>query len=414
MGGLRRWSSWIGGCRLVVRSRLEGPAGRGLVGRGTLGRGSRASGRFIPPGLLGPPGLLSPHGLPNPRRPLNLLRLLSPRDLLRCRGLLSLRRLLSLRGLFSSRGLPNPRRGLNPRELLSPQARSKPQELFDAPELLPPPERLSLAGQAKHSGRTMALSLPGLVGLTGVMGLAGWLGTGGGGDWARAMEAPIPKTTPREPVLQTTEPGNTRFREVEVSDLGSNNALPEALRAVFFPLPLEFAERAPAGERLMTRRPGGGEGGDVGVKGEGMPSLGYPINQAPIEVSAFGMRWSDARAAWKMHTGIDLIVTEGTPVLAAAAGRVLLVDEVSGYGLTVLVDHGQGWQTLYAHLFEIAVQPGDQVQRGQPLGRVGDSGRASTPHLHFEIRQRRGDRLVALDPAPLLRPREPGAIVRRP
>lgn len=145
-----------------------------------------------------------------------------------------------------------------------------------------------------------------------------------------------------------------------------------------------------------------------------MPALGYPINQAPIEVSRFGMRWSESRGAWRMHTGLDLIVTEGTPVLAAAAGTVRLVEEVSGYGLTVLVDHGQGWQTLYGHLFEIAVQPGETVHRGQPLGRVGESGRASTPHLHFEIRQRRGERVVALDPEPILRPRQPGALVRQP
>lgn len=112
-----------------------------------------------------------------------------------------------------------------------------------------------------------------------------------------------------------------------------------------------------------------------------------------------------------MHTGIDLIVTEGTPVLAAASGTVVLVDEVSGYGLTVVVDHGGGWQTLYAHLFEIAVQPGETVHRGQPLGRVGDSGRATTPHLHFELRRRRADRVVALDPGPLLQPLVPGAVV---
>jgi murein DD-endopeptidase MepM/ murein hydrolase activator NlpD len=144
-----------------------------------------------------------------------------------------------------------------------------------------------------------------------------------------------------------------------------------------------------------------------------MPTLGYPINQAPIEISPFGMRFSESRGAWKMHTGIDLIVTEGTPVLASAAGKVILVDEVSGYGLTVVVDHGGGWQTLYAHLFELSVQPGDQVHRGQPLGRVGESGRASTPHLHFEIRQRRGARMVALDPAPFLRSRVPGAVGMR-
>lgn len=188
-------------------------------------------------------------------------------------------------------------------------------------------------------------------------------------------------------------------REAEVSDLGSNGALPEALLPSYSPTPLGFAERAqPRGAGL------------AGAATPEMPSLGYPINQAPIEVSAFGMRYSDSRGAWKMHTGIDLIVTEGTPVLAAASGRVVLVDEVSGYGLTVLVDHGGGWQTLYAHLFEIAVRPGEAVQRGQPLGRVGDSGRATTPHLHFEIRQRRGERMVALDPGPILRPQGMGPV----
>jgi murein DD-endopeptidase MepM/ murein hydrolase activator NlpD len=215
----------------------------------------------------------------------------------------------------------------------------------------------------------------------------------------------------------TAAGAGARPRETEVSDLGSNSVLPEALRPVFFPLPPDFAERAPATASAKERRGAlplaDGQGAGIGAEGD-MPSMGYPINQAPIEVSPFGMRWSESRGAWRMHTGMDLIVTEGTPVLAAAAGRVVLVDEVSGYGLTVLVDHGGGWQTLYAHLFELAVQPGERVQRGQPLGRVGDSGRASTPHLHFEIRQRRGDRMVALDPEPLLRPREPGAIVRRP
>lgn len=196
-------------------------------------------------------------------------------------------------------------------------------------------------------------------------------------------------------------------RESEVSDLGSNSALPEALRPAYIPTPESFAERAAPGGResaVLNRQAPQGDA-------SGILSLGYPINQAPIEISPFGMRYSESRGAWKMHTGIDLIVTEGTPVLAAATGTVILVDEVSGYGLTVLVDHGGGWQTLYGHLFELAVQPGERVHRGQPLGRVGESGRASTPHLHFEIRQRRGRRVVALDPAPILQPRVPGAVV---
>lgn len=196
-----------------------------------------------------------------------------------------------------------------------------------------------------------------------------------------------------------------QHRETEVSDLGSNTSLPAALKPFFLPTPDNFAERAAPGATRMASQ-GSGAGGE-------MPALGYPINQAPIEVSPFGMRYSESRGAWKMHTGIDLIVTEGTPVLASASGRVNLVDEVSGYGLTVVVDHGGGWQTLYAHLFELAVQPGDLVHRGQPLGRVGESGRASTPHLHFEIRRRRGERMVALDPGPILRPLVPGAVVLR-
>jgi len=198
-----------------------------------------------------------------------------------------------------------------------------------------------------------------------------------------------------------------QHRETEVSDLGSNSSLPASLRPFFLPTPETFAERgSPRSMGTPSPQP---DSGSMGA----MPSLGYPINQAPIEVSPFGMRYSESRGAWRMHSGIDLIVTEGTPVLASAKGRVILVDEVSGYGLTVVVDHGGGWQTLYAHLFELAVQPGDLVHRGQPLGRVGESGRASTPHLHFEVRQRRGERLVALDPGPILRPQVPGAVVPR-
>lgn len=199
-------------------------------------------------------------------------------------------------------------------------------------------------------------------------------------------------------------------RETEVSDLGRNSSLPSALREMYLPTPETFSERAAPGLQRLSGPQTMGKDDTA----SGLPALGYPINQAPIEISPFGMRYSESRGAWKMHTGIDLIVTEGTPVLAAEGGTVILVDEVSGYGLTVVVDHGGGWQTLYAHLFEIAVLPGQAVHRGQPLGRVGESGRASTPHLHFEIRQRRGERVVALDPAPILRPRVPGAVVMRP
>jgi murein DD-endopeptidase MepM/ murein hydrolase activator NlpD len=81
---------------------------------------------------------------------------------------------------------------------------------------------------------------------------------------------------------------------------------------------------------------------------------------------------------------------------------VVLVEELDGYGHTVVLDHGRGWQTLYAHLLEASVQIGDFLPVAAPLGRVGQSGRASAPHLHVELRRREGERMLALDPAPLL------------
>ncbi|MFN9870643.1 MAG: M23 family metallopeptidase [Cyanobacteriota bacterium] len=137
------------------------------------------------------------------------------------------------------------------------------------------------------------------------------------------------------------------------------------------------------------------------------PALHYPLAMAATEQDPWGWRFSEARGAWRMHTGLDLIVPEGTAVLAVRAGRVIRVDAISGYGLTVLIDHGGGWSSLYAHLRHASVAEGDTVGSGQPIGVVGQSGNASTPHLHLELRQRQPRGLVAVDPTPLL-PAPPG------
>jgi murein DD-endopeptidase MepM/ murein hydrolase activator NlpD len=175
--------------------------------------------------------------------------------------------------------------------------------------------------------------------------------------------------------------------EVPVGDLGQNDRLPESLRARYRPATAGAVPALQAG------------------------ALGYPLAQQPTEQAAFGWRLADSRAAWRMHTGLDLIVPEGTPVLSVLPGTVRLVDEVGGYGLLVVVDHGLGWQSLYAHLLDVAVLPGETLAAGQSLGRVGSSGSATTAHLHFEWRQRRQGRLVAVDPSPLLQPIGTGASV---
>ena len=147
--------------------------------------------------------------------------------------------------------------------------------------------------------------------------------------------------------------------EVPVGDLGQNNTLPESLRIRYRPAAAGAVPALVAG------------------------ALGYPLGQRPTEQAPFGWRLTDSRNAWRLHTGLDLIVPEGTPVFSVLPGTVRLVDEVGGYGLLVVVDHGLGWQSLYAHLLDVAVLPGESLAAGQSLGRVGSSGSASTAHLHF-------------------------------
>jgi murein DD-endopeptidase MepM/ murein hydrolase activator NlpD len=131
------------------------------------------------------------------------------------------------------------------------------------------------------------------------------------------------------------------------------------------------------------------------------PPLAYPLAQPAESLDPWGWRYSERRSAWRLHTGIDLAARQGTAVLASRAGRVLLVESIGGYGTTVLLDHGEGWQTLYAHLHEATVLSGAWLEQGQPLGTVGMTGSATGPHLHFELR-RQGPELLALDPTPHL------------
>jgi murein DD-endopeptidase MepM/ murein hydrolase activator NlpD len=87
------------------------------------------------------------------------------------------------------------------------------------------------------------------------------------------------------------------------------------------------------------------------------------------------------------HDGIDLAAPEGTLIGAAAAGTVIYAGTQSGYGSIVILRHDGGLLTLYAHASAILVRKGDRVEAGQPIAKVGKSGRTSGPHLHFEVRE---------------------------
>jgi murein DD-endopeptidase MepM/ murein hydrolase activator NlpD len=115
-------------------------------------------------------------------------------------------------------------------------------------------------------------------------------------------------------------------------------------------------------------------------------ALAWPLS-GPV-TSPFGMRWG------RMHEGIDIAASEGTPIHAAAAGRVIYCGWEEGYGNLVVLDNGNGVATAYAHQSSIAVSCGQDVAQGDVVGYVGSTGHSTGPHLHFEVRVNG----VAVDP----------------
>jgi murein DD-endopeptidase MepM/ murein hydrolase activator NlpD len=103
--------------------------------------------------------------------------------------------------------------------------------------------------------------------------------------------------------------------------------------------------------------------------------------------SPFGVRIHPYYKVLKMHTGMDFTASTGTEIYATGDGIVFDVDRSKrGYGNTVIIDHGFGYKTLYAHLSEILVRPGAKVKRGTVIGLVGNTGMSLAPHLHYEVR----------------------------
>lgn len=97
--------------------------------------------------------------------------------------------------------------------------------------------------------------------------------------------------------------------------------------------------------------------------------------------SRFGMRRGHP------HEGIDVAAKRGTPIFASEAGRVIHAGRLGGYGKVVIVKHAGAYRTVYAHASRLLVRKGDFVERGQKIALVGSTGRATGPHVHFEIRQ---------------------------
>lgn len=120
---------------------------------------------------------------------------------------------------------------------------------------------------------------------------------------------------------------------------------------------------------------------------DGGGSFSWPVHGAVS--SAFGLRYMRRRGE-RNHDGIDIVAPRGTPVKASRSGHVIYAtNRISGYGNMVIVQHAEGYSTVYAHLSKFSVKKGQYVGRGQRVGLVGRTGRASGVHLHFEVRKDR-------------------------
>lgn len=115
--------------------------------------------------------------------------------------------------------------------------------------------------------------------------------------------------------------------------------------------------------------------------------------------SEFGWRRNPLHAGNGMHEGLDIAAPKGTPIHAASGGLVVRAGWVRGYGKMVELDHGNGLRTRYAHASSLNVKAGDIVRQGERVALVGSTGRATGPHLHYEVRMAG----YPLDPAPFMR-----------
>ena len=133
----------------------------------------------------------------------------------------------------------------------------------------------------------------------------------------------------------------------------------------------------------------------------------------PVKTSTFGSpyghRADPIAGRYAMHEGIDFVADTGTPVVAAADGVVITAEFHPQFGNMIDIDHGQGLSSRYAHLSRIDVKPGMLIKHGELLGAVGNTGRSTGPHLHFEVRMHG----VAQNPAAFLKQGNEFALLKR-
>ena len=123
------------------------------------------------------------------------------------------------------------------------------------------------------------------------------------------------------------------------------------------------------------------------VRMENLPAIQPVLNKdLKRTASGYGMRIDPVYHVRRFHAGMDFSAPVGTDVFATGNAKVIFTGWKQGYGNTVELDHGFGYTTLYAHLYKIIVRKGQNVKRGDVIALVGNTGKSTGPHLHYEVR----------------------------
>lgn len=143
----------------------------------------------------------------------------------------------------------------------------------------------------------------------------------------------------------------------------------------------ELEENSRQLEAMIRKMQGGDDSEALGTGVYTWPTPGYTEITSP-----YGMRLHPILKQRKMHTGVDIGAPMSATIVAADSGKVIHAGWMGGYGQVLVVDHGNGISTLYAHQSAFLVSNGQTVNRGDPIGKVGSTGWSTGPHLHFEVR----------------------------
>ena len=184
--------------------------------------------------------------------------------------------------------------------------------------------------------------------------------------------APVLANASSAATVEVTENAQSKGNEAQASE--------QRYRQLF----ADWKKHEGAGPKTVVFPGSSYESGTVNTGRSAVPSR-MPVENARFS-SNFGMRTHPVTGGRKMHSGIDIAASTGTPIYATADGTVEMAKWYGGYGNYVQIGHGGDFETRYGHMSRLNVRAGQNVRKGELIGWVGSTGRSTGPHLHYEVR----------------------------